>query len=675
VPQGGWRHAAAAAVAVMLSSGAMLAPWLGGGLAGVSLDSLFLLRDTAFGPRHAADDAKVALVLIDEATYDTPPFAGLPKDLWTPQFGRVIAALDQAGAAAIGFDILLPTSLAPYQDDHDLAFQTALHAAAADHRLVLAKLRSATKMQLPSPIQMRIVSPANVRATNVWRDEDDIVRRVPTSLRLAGPAGGSQTTFVEELAQRAGAPKRADDLMLNFDGGMPFPTYAFSDVFACADTAFLARQFAGKVVLIGTGLDVEDRLLTSRRFINPPERLSGPRCTPGGAALVTAERATVPGVFVNATAVDNLLRGEGLREVAPVTGASFVVLAAGLAALLALGAGLAIGLAGLVAVVGGTTAIATLLFEHAVVTPWLQAAGAAALSFALLVGYRFLVADRDKRRIRQMFSLYLAPSVIERMVAADRLPSMSGERREMTFFFSDIGGFTTLTESADPAVLASVLNGYFDGVCKAIMRHGGMVIEFLGDGVQAMFGAPDVQPDHAARALAAAREVRRFTEQYRGAGVPAELGLGGTRIGVHTGEATVGNIGAPQRLKYAALGDVVNSTSRLEGLNKFFATGVCISEETRAAAGDADTRPLGAFLLKGKTKLVLVHELLEAGDAAADYMGAYREAYALLAAGSPAAIDALERLHAERPDDGCVVFHLGRARDGVVSATIEMSEK
>ncbi len=675
MPPYAWRHALAAVVAVALSSGVMLAPRLGGGLAGVSLDSLFLLRDVAFGPRHQAADAKVALVLIDEATYDTPPFAGLPKDLWTPQFGRVIAALDHAGAAAIGFDILLPTSLAAYQDDHDLAFQTALHDAADDHRLVLAKLRSANKMQLPSPIQMRIVSAANVRATNVWRDDDDIVRRVPTSLQLVGPGGGSQTTFVEELARRAGAAPRDGDVLLNFDGGTPFPTYAFSDVFACADAAFLARQFAGKVVLIGTGLDVEDRLLTSRRFINPPERLTGPRCAPGGAAASPPVRATVPGVFVNATAIDNLVRGEALRPVAVMTGAGFVVLASAIAALLALGAGLAIGLAGLACVLGATTAVATMLFQHAIVTPWLQAAGAAALSFALLVGYRFLVADRDKRRIRQMFSLYLAPSVIERMVAADRLPSMSGERREMTFFFSDIGGFTTLTESADPAVLARVLNGYFDGVCEAIMRHGGMVIEFLGDGVQAMFGAPDVQPDHAARALAAARQVRQFTERYRRAGVPAELGLGGTRIGVHTGEATVGNIGAPQRLKYAALGDVVNSTSRLEGLNKYFATGVCISEATRDAAGDADTRPLGAFLLKGKTQLVLVHELLEAGDAGTDYMAAYREAYALLEAGSPAAVDALERLQAVRPDDGCVAFHLGRAREGLVSATIEMSEK
>ena len=428
-------------------------------------------------------------------------------------------------------------------------------------------------------------------------------------------------------------------------------------------------------MLIGTGLDVEDRLLTSRRFINQPELMTGDRCTPARPGAAPPRRATVPGVFVNATAVDNLIRHEGLQDVALPTKLAFIGVAALVSAAAALSLSLAPAFLSLVLLVAATSALSTALFQHAIVTPYLSALTAELAAFFLSIGYRFLIADRQGRAIRKMFSLYLAPVVIDRMVAAGRLPSLDGERREMTFFFSDIEGFTSLTESADPAVLSAVLNSYFDGVCEIIMRNGGMVIEFLGDGVQAMFGAPEHQPDHAALALAAARDVRRFAREYRSKGVPLQLGLGRTRIGIHSGEATVGNIGASTRLKYAALGDVVNSTSRLEGLNKYFGTDVCISEESRSAASDTDVRPLGDFLLKGKTKVITVYELLDVSEGGSAFAQAYLTAYRHLTAGADAAVAAFEQVVQGNPADACSAFHLERARRGVLSPVIEMLDK
>jgi class 3 adenylate cyclase len=677
------RDLLAGAAAVLIATLAVLAPGPRGGIAGLSTDTLFWLRDRAFGPRHSPAEARIAVILIDEATYDLPPFKGVPKDLWTPQFGEVIAAIDAAKPAAIGFDILLPTSLAKFQPDNDVGFRAALHAAAADGRLVMAKLADAGRMTMPANEQVMLVGPRNIRAVNTNLDADGVVRSVPLSLALLPPRTGSEATFTPALAARAGMPPEraaAPDLQLNFDGGYPYPTYSFADIDACAaahDAAFFDTHFHDRVVLIGTGLDIEDRAVTSRRFINPPELLTGEHCTtvlqPAGAP--PPARVTMPAVFINATAVDNLLRNEALRALDLPARAAFVAVAATIAAGLALAAGLGAGLAGLAVLLAAVTALATVLFQHALTTPLIEALAASVLTFALLLGYRFLIADQDKRRIRRMFDLYLAPAVIERMVAAGTMPELGGERRTTTFFFSDIEGFTTLTETADPQRLAAVLNGYFDGVCDVVLAQGGLVIEFMGDGVLAMFGAPDTQPDHAARALATARGVSRFSETYRASGTAQALGLGRTRIGIHSGDALVGNIGASRRLKYAALGDVVNTASRLEGLNKFFHTAICISDVVRAAAEDADARPVGDIVLKGRTQPLAVDELLAAGGAADPYVVEYCAAYALLRAGDPAAVPRLQALAAARPDDGVVAFHLSRAVEGTIGTVIRMDEK
>jgi len=193
--------------------------------------------------------------------------------------------------------------------------------------------------------------------------------------------------------------------------------------------------------------------------------------------------------------------------------------------------------------------------------------------------------------------------------------------------------------------------------------------------VLAMFGAPEAQPDHAARALRAARGIAAFTERYRRDGEPLAVGFGHTRIGVHSGEALVGNIGSSRRFKYAALGDVVNTCSRIEGLNKFFATRLCASDAVRAAAGEQACRPLGDFVLKGRAQALSVFELLATEEAAGAYVAAYREAYALLCAGDAAAVARLRALAKERPDDGVVAYHLARAEQGMLTTTIKMEEK
>jgi adenylate cyclase len=671
------RGALAVLLVSILTTTVMLAPGPHGAAAGLSTDTLFWLRDTIFGPRRPGAASRVAVVLIDEATYAT--YKDMPKDFWSPYFGRVIDALNRADARVIGFDIVLPMSIGRFIPGYDKEFLGALKQARAADRLVMIRGQSGDTAIQPAREQLFVLGMDSVRSDAVLEDADGVVRRQPLMLKTTASPPGSELSFAAELARRAGWTPRDETLLLNFDGGEPFETWSLADLVACdkaGQSDFFPRHFKNRVVLIGTGLQFEDRVLTSRRFMNRPERFTGDRCLPVAVPeAVTVSRDTMPGVFIHATAIDNLLRHEALWDPPPIGRVILVSGAAALAATLGLFAGFVAGGTGLIALLAFLIVGGAVFFEHDISSPLIETVLAAILGYFLLLAYRLVITERNRRRIRQMFGLYLAPSVIAQLETLDRLPERGSERRRMTLFFSDIAGFTTLTEAADPTVLAPTLNEYFDGVCAAVEAEGGIVVEFLGDGVQALFGAPTDQPDHAARAVAAVRKIDKFAEQFRADGVAKDLGFGHTRLGVHTGDAMVGNIGASHRLKYAALGDVVNATSRLEGLNKYFGTRICISSETAEASGDPDVRPIGDFLVEGKFRPVRVYELMAAGSGANCRVSRYRTAFQLLSDGNSDALQLLTQLAEEQPDDQIVAFYLARARSGQLNTTIQMTKK
>ncbi|MFY7779475.1 MAG: adenylate/guanylate cyclase domain-containing protein, partial [Elstera sp.] len=189
------------------------------------------------------------------------------------------------------------------------------------------------------------------------------------------------------------------------------------------------------------------------------------------------------------------------------------------------------------------------------------------------------VAERARARVASIFGRYVPPAVAARAMGQE--VSVSGVRREVSFLFTDIAGFTTLSEQAEPEQVVAVLNDYFDGLCACIGEEGGIVVDFIGDAVFALFGAPDPLDNHAAAALRAACRIDAFAESFRRT---AALSLGETRLAVHTGTAVVGNLGAVSRLKYGAAGDAVNTAARLEKLNKDFGTRLIASAEAVTAA-------------------------------------------------------------------------------------------
>jgi adenylate cyclase len=218
----------------------------------------------------------------------------------------------------------------------------------------------------------------------------------------------------------------------------------------------------------------------------------------------------------------------------------------------------------------------------------------------------------EREVIRDTFGRFVSRDVAE-AVLNDRVP-LGGERREVSILFQDIRGFTTLSERMDPSDMVRLLNRFFTEIVAAVEAEGGVVKQFVGDGVMALFGAPSVHPDHAERAVRAAlgmlARLARLNAEFRAEG-RAPLAIG---VGIHTGEVVAGRIGPDKRVEYAAVGDPVNLASRIEGLTKEMNAAIVVSRETAAQLGPGFHFGRSAtFRVKGKEKPVEVVEVL-AGD-------------------------------------------------------------
>lgn len=612
--------------------------------AGVSLDILTALRWRVFGPRHDPATAPAVVVAIDEETFRTPPFAGSPSLTWTRELGRVLTAVVDAGAAVVGFDIVFPASIEqseiPFGEEplgarlrgFDRDFLRALAGGARAGKVVLGEVLHQDRPVRPAAAQrIAVGQQANIRALNTHADPDDVVRRLPLWFTVGDRPLPSMAL---ELAARASgtAPVRAADgttslagyripsavpgtQTLAFEGGADeVPTFSFADLRACVDkgdTEFFRRAFAGKVVLFGTLLDIEDRKVTSKRFATGIEGTRAPRCVlPAPAADREAEptRSTISGVYIHATGVNDLLRRDVPTEPGRL-GTTAIALA--MAALAAVAAMLLSPGAAALAVAGTAlafTAGATGALQHGLALPLVGPLLAALASTAGTIGWRLVAADREERFLRKSFALYLSPQVIDRMLDADEPPALGGEMRDVTVFFSDIAGFSSIAETMTPQALVSWMNAYLSEMTDIVEGCGGYVDKYIGDSIVAVFGAPANDPDHARNAVTAALHCRERlavlneTATFQGHHLAH-------RIGLNSGEALVGNIGSRRRFNYTVMSDAVNLASRLEGANKYFGTSIMASETTVGRTGDAFAwRELDAIRVKGRMQPVKILE-------------------------------------------------------------------
>lgn len=338
---------------------------------------------------------------------------------------------------------------------------------------------------------------------------------------------------------------------------------------------------------------------------------------------------SLPGVEIHASLLSNLLGGDFLRESS--LSISLVLAAALLLGTLSAsvftgsvftGAGISVGLS--LMYVG----LSIFSYQNNLWIKFIFPLAGQVLVFITATLLNYYGEGREKRAVRNAFSRYLSPDVVASVLDNPELLTLGGDRRVMTCFFSDLAGFTSISEALSPEDLVHLLNRYLSLMTEAIMARGGTVDKFEGDAIMAFWGAPLIQEDHALRACLSAIDqqeiIARFREETQAEGLP-ELRV---RMGLNTGPMIVGNMGSEERFDYTVMGDSVNLASRLEGANKEYCTYIMISESTyEMVKDDVEVRELDLLRVKGKNEPIKVFELLGRKNDLPEKMQKTREIY------------------------------------------------
>jgi adenylate cyclase len=602
---------------------------------------------------------------------------------WSREWhARLIANLHRAGAAAIGFDATFADAF-PETD-------AGLRAVIDDAGTVILGAKT-TFLVHRAGLGMRLEEPAGalqgapLGIVDIMPDAlDGVIREYPITHRY--PQGVVPQLGVAALLRAAGLPDdsivettagwRIGDrhiprgpgggMLIDFLG-MPgsVATYSYVSVVDDAGTDigdwdsdsfedYLAEdRFRGRIVLIGT-------TIPEHQDLHP---------TPFRDAAGTGSVPT-PGVEIHAHAVATILAGSARRALPRPVQYAWTVL---LGILVVVVSPRLRGVRG--ALLSGAAAAVALLAAWFLFTRhgvWLWSVApvlSAGLSYAGSVAVLSVLDEREKARIREMFQQYVAASVVDELIRRPELLALGGEERVATVLFSDVAGFSGVSERLTPTQLVELLNEYLTAMTDIVLAHGGIIDKYQGDALMAEFGVPVPLPDHALRACRAAvamrAELARLREGWMRQGRPPLH----ARIGINTGSMLVGNLGSRRIMDYTVMGDHVNLASRLEGTNKVYGTEILVSEFTwREAESELIGREIDRVRVVGKEEPVSVYEIVATREAGADAatldllrrfelaLGLYR------ARDFDAALDALLAITADFPDDPPTRVYIERCR-------------
>jgi len=385
-------------------------------------------------------------------------------------------------------------------------------------------------------------------------------------------------------------------ILINYQGGLDsFIRYSFADIYndfaeTRKESGFdPVKTFKNKIVLVGpTALGIYDL-----------------RTTPFGS---------LPGVLLHANIIDNVLNNRALYRPSWMWGFDMIAIALlGLLLSLIYPRVKPIFSGSLIMIlVAGYLLINYYIFNtyhiSLTITYPIESVMIVYLGITL---YHYTMEEREKRFIRNTFSYYLSPDVINDLLTNPDKLKLGGENKRVTIFFSDIAGFTSISEKLPTERLVPLLNEYLTEMSDIVLKNRGTVDKYIGDAVMAIFGAPMDYPDHAASAVLSALEMHErlleLNKKWKEQGLPPV----NCRVGLNTGEVKVGNMGSLKRMDYTVIGDEVNLASRLEGANKAYGTRLMLSESTFNDAKDAiEARELDLLAVVGKQKPVRVYQAL-----------------------------------------------------------------
>lgn len=613
-----WVAGLALAVAVLVE-GASSAGWLQG-LENVYSDLAFRLAGQMAPVEH------VALVELDDAS-----LAAYPDDpliFWTPHHAKAVSVLRAVGARVVGLDFLFSISpegwfakVAGPGSKAARAFDQRFRQELSTGKLVLGSTQTGPEPFLPAADYVAALPDFDVQryvgATDLLFDADgtlrsmpmappgaklvqgDGLRLMPFSLLLALHASGQKLDapswqFGKRELAAGGEPWR---LAWVGPPGTVKPLSMRTLLAEGAENNPDLQKLRDKVVIIGVAYAGSNDI----------------HMTPYGHGLL--QNKLMRGPEIQAQAIEALMSGRFIDDLPlPMRWAV-------LAGVLVLGGFFWLRLSvGWGAVVLGSSLVLWAVLGYLahlqlLAVPVAEFQLASTILFLAIYGLRFSTGERERDRVRKMFSRYVSSEVVKTLLSSGEMPVLGGQALDVTVLFSDIRNFTTISERLKPEEVVEMLNLWFERACAVIQREGGSVDKFIGDAIMAEFGAPLPYPDHPRRALRAALGLQEvavglqawMAERFADRDVP-EFAIG---VGVHSGTAVVGNIGSSERMEYTAIGDTVNLASRLEGVTKQLGCAVAASRATVERAGDGvQVGPSQTLTVKGREEAVEVLAIL-----------------------------------------------------------------
>jgi class 3 adenylate cyclase len=609
------RGAAIAVLTAFIAIGVGRTTWLRA-LENAYSDWWHVLAGVRHPPRHTA------IVAIDDETLVA--LRDDPLAFWAPHFARAMEVLSQAGAKAIGLDVLYQVSAENWlrkldlpESDISRSYDAPLRAAFARGNVVLithlVTLKEGAELLLP-PADQLLTLPRGVHdlgVGNLFPDEDKYIRRffpsvdpdprqpgLGLAMQLALRVIGADPERSQwEIAGKR-LTRRPETLAIGYAGPPgTIPTVSMKALLepgALRDRRLDALK--GKAVIVAA-----NNAGTPDRHFTPYSRGAGAEPMAGGE--------------IHANIVETILSGRYPRALPVALEITYLILllAATTWAFMRLSAWRS---AALTAAACVAVAIPSyLLFLQDWIVPVAKPQAGILAALLMTLGLRLTGEERERARIRDIFGRYVSDEVVDKLLQEERRPDLGGEALTVTVLFSDIRNFTTISEKLTAHEVVEMLNAYFGRACEPILAQGGTVDKYIGDAVMAVFGSPVRHPDHARRAIRAALGMARAAEGFRqwmrerfpDRGLP-EFGVG---VGLHSGEAVIGDIGTPKRKEFTAIGDTVNAASRLEGVTKEMGCVIAASEATVHAAGaGVRTGRLERLKVKGKAEPIAVYEVV-----------------------------------------------------------------
>jgi adenylate cyclase len=589
---------------------------LGSGMSLRSLDFMFWLRGE-IEPKN-----NICIVAIDNESFNEMP----ERWVWPRSFhAKLIRQIMRGKPKAIVFDVLFTEeTAADSKQDSELAAAARSSGCVilgAELTSVVDKRFRYSEMKLPiKPLRSAIYSAGVVntpmdgdafvrRANLIWKVHEERYFSLPLEgLRKAMGVGKGEINYEPgrlEFGDKIIPLDANDKMLINYRGpAKTFKTIPYYQVFKGIVSP---EVFRDAIVFVGSTAEVlHDNFYTPfswKPFAD--EEISQP----------------VPGVEIHANTVETIMNGDYIKEFGWPFRWLMIFLLGGLVSVITIQARVWVSIVATGAVLMGLVVMAVYLFiGRNEFLDFMPTFTAVALSFVVVTSYRAAVEKRERQRMKGTFSRYLSPHVLNEVMS--RPPEMGGSARIATILFSDIRGFTSMSEKMTAHEVVERLNEYLTAMVDQVLKHDGTLDKFVGDAIMAVYNSPMDQPDHAIRGVSTAWYMSKKMDELQAEWVAAGKVSFNIGIGLNTGEVVAGNMGSPQRMEFTVIGDNVNLASRMESQTKEAKCRILISESTYEAAKDfIEVKERGSITVKGKEIPVKAYEVTGLKPNAPDYIG------------------------------------------------------